>query len=103
MSAAVDTADGNLRGRAIRDETFWRISVASISASTEMQPTLRMSFKHPETPTEQVAFKQPNRRIFHLRHFWHCECNKAFKAMEELNQPSMPREQTMHSELVFAR
>lgn len=53
--------------------------------------------KHPEASSiEEVPLIQLDRRTFHLRHVWHCECTNA---IEELNQPSISPENAMRSAL----
>ena len=37
-----------------------------------------------------------------FQRIWHCNCSKTNKATEEQDQSSMPSENTMRSELVFA-
>ncbi len=37
-----------------------------------------------------------------LHRFWHCKCSKTNKAIEEVDQSSIPMENTMRSERVFA-
>jgi hypothetical protein len=55
-----------------------------------------MVFKHPEESTEEVPSIQQYRRIFHLPNSG--IANALIKAMEELDQPSMPQEHTMRFE-----
>jgi hypothetical protein len=56
------------------------------------------AFKQTKTPLQNNTPEFSYIADVHLYEFWQCKC---IQAIEELNQPSMPQEDTMRSELVF--
>jgi hypothetical protein len=60
-----------------------------------------MLFNHLETFAEKEPQFNRIAGYFVCGRFWHCECTRAIKAIEELSQSSILPEDTMRSELIF--